>query len=77
MTKDMTELKRDNAHLQMLIGDGIQIERRLRIALEQCLIQFKFYEANHRAKTPPDNEKADVNAKYAELCEKALRPTTL
>ena len=39
-------------------------------ALRECEAQFRFYEANHRAK--PDHAKADTNKAFAEKCSAAL-----
>lgn len=34
--------------------------------------RFRFYEQQHKAKTPPDTVKAENNSEYAAMCEEAL-----
>lgn len=45
----------------------------LRQAIAQCAVQFRRYEQQHLAKTPPDVAKAETNATYAAMCEALLR----
>lgn len=45
----------------------------LRQAIAQCAVQFRSYEQQHLAKTPPDVAKAETNATYAAMCEALLR----
>lgn len=44
----------------------------LREVLGRCRAQFAFYVASHRAKSPPDNEKADTNLGFVEIIDGAL-----
>lgn len=44
----------------------------LRQAIAQCAVQFRSYEQQHLAKTPPDVAKAETNATYAAMCEALL-----
>lgn len=47
-------------------------------ALKRAAEQFRYYETSHRAKGTPDaDEKAEVNATMARMCEDALKPSTL
>lgn len=41
-------------------------------ALEMAAKRFRFYEQQHRNKTPPDTVKAENNAEYAEAMEQVL-----
>lgn len=45
----------------------------LNATLENCAKQFEFYEQQHRAKSPPQIEKAEVNAAFAKMCRDAIR----
>lgn len=44
----------------------------LRQTIAQCAVQFRSYEQQHLAKTPPDVAKAETNATYAAMCEALL-----
>lgn len=45
----------------------------MRIVLLACALEFRRYEHNHLNKKPPEWEKAQANARHAEMCEKVLR----
>jgi len=43
-----------------------------RIALEAAELQFRDYARQHRAKTPPQEDKALINDLFADRCARAL-----
>lgn len=47
-----------------------------RSAIADCARQFRDYERQHLAKTPPDTVKAETNATFAAMCEGLLGQST-
>jgi hypothetical protein len=45
----------------------------LKEALQRAAEQFRFYEKSHRAKAPPQLDKAEANAAMAVMCEALLK----
>lgn len=67
----MSEQKQATATQQSLSVLQQSLEGKT-LTLQAAAVQFRYYEAQHRAKGTAEGEaKAEVNAKFAQLCDDA------
>lgn len=45
-------------------------------ALKKAARQFRYYQAQHQLKTPPDTTKAKTNQEFAEMLEEIISKTS-